>query len=323
MRVRLLLSGLAAFALSQAVVYNHARAMTEFTDGGTRTPPPEELGLAGTLRALVLGVRIPRPQATSTPEEHGLASEHHRIDGPSGTLALTVIPGGPKVVVLVHGYANEHSQLLRTASVLHDAGYTVVAPDLRGVGGSDGACTTLGHGEAQDVDAVVHWVGEHLGDGEPVLYGFSMGAAAVVRAVGRLDTPACALVLESSFDRLHTTVGHRFESMGLPATTAHLLLFWGGVHTGVDPYDLAPVDDAPAIEVPVLVVAGTEDARVHPDDARNLASAFPDARLALIEGFPHAQLAAHRPDEWQLHVGAFLDALAHAPPRSTAHPAQP
>ena len=41
---------------------------------------------------------------------------------------------------------------------------------------------------------------------------------------------ADAVVLECPFDRLLTTVEHRFELMGVPAfPLARLLTFWGGV----------------------------------------------------------------------------------------------
>ncbi|MEN0067221.1 MAG: alpha/beta fold hydrolase [Myxococcota bacterium] len=293
--------------LSQAVVWQHARAMTTFVPAGQRTPPPEELSLADKLRTLVFGVTIPRPRATSTPADHGLGGHYVLLDGPVGPLSTLEVPGGPRTVVVVHGYAAEHSQLFATIHRLHGLGYTVAAPDLRGVGASDGHTTTLGFGEADDVAVVARYVGSTLGDPQPVLYGFSMGAAAIIGAAGRLGVPTSAVVAEASFDRLHTTVGHRFEAMGLPARgPADLLLFWGGLQSGLDPYRIAPVDDARGVGAPALVVGGTADARVRPEETRALAAAFPVGRAVLVEGFPHAELARSRPETWDQVVAPFL-----------------
>lgn len=293
--------------------WQHARAMTTFAPQGERTPPPEELTAFGKVRTLLFGVTVPKPAAASRPEDHGLRATEGRIAGPTGALAVLVFEGGPQVVVVVHGYANEHSQLFPTIGRLVDLGYTVVAPDLRGVGASDGHTTTLGAGEADDVAAIVAWARATQGDPRPVLYGFSMGAAAVIGAAGRLGVPVEAIVSEACFDRLSTTVGHRFRSMGLPSRgPSDLLLFWGFVQSGYDPWRIAPVEDARQVDAPALVVGGVEDARVYPEETRALAAAFPAGRLALLEGHPHAQLARADPDRWTRTVGDFL--LEVAPP---------
>ena len=77
--------------------------------------------------------------------------------------------------------------------------------------------------------------------GRLVLFGKSMGAAAILRAVGVPRVKADRLVLENPFDRLVTTAGHRFGAMGLPAfPAANLLVFWGGVQLGLDGLAHAP-----------------------------------------------------------------------------------
>lgn len=300
-----------ALVIVNGSAWQHARALTTFLPGGERTPPPEELSALGKVEALLFGVSVPKPVAASRPEHHALTASEYGLDGPAGHLALWVFEGGPEVVVLVHGYANEHSQLFPTIERLVALGYTVVAPDLRGVGASDGNTTSLGWGEADDVAAVAAWVGAELGDDRPVLYGFSMGAAAVIGAVGRLGVPAQAVVSEACFDRLPTTVGHRFERMGLPARgLTDLLLFWGYVQTGSNPWRIAPVEDAARVSAPALVVGGDQDARVYAPETRALAAAFPDGRLALLEGHPHAQLARVDPSRWTTTVQGFLREVA-------------
>ena len=302
--------GVAAIGLLavNASAFLHARAFTTFVEASERTPPPEELTLGQAAWTVLTGVRVPRPQARLRPADWGLAGRERTIDGPLGTLEVWVLGGGPGVVILVHGYAGERSETLPTAQRLVDAGFTVVAPNLRGSGGSSGGQTSLGWSEAEDVAAVVRWVGAEWGDHRPVLYGFSMGGAAVIGAVARHGAPCRAIVVESTFDRLDRTVAHRFEAMGLPRRgLSDVLLFWGGMQQGFDAWAVAPVLDASRVHVPALVVAGTEDRRVRPEDSRALVAAFgSEANLLLVDGLAHAQVARAKPDVWDEEVRPFL-----------------
>ena len=59
----------------------------------------------------------------------------------------------------------------------------VMLVDFRGCGGSQGDRTTIGWNEAKDVSATLLWVKATLGESAPVLFGHSMGAVAILRAV--------------------------------------------------------------------------------------------------------------------------------------------
>jgi pimeloyl-ACP methyl ester carboxylesterase len=55
-------------------------------------------------------------------------------------------------------------------------------------------------------------------------------------------------------------------------------------------------EELAAVTVPVLVLSGTEDELIGPEDGRNLAAAFPDAKFALFEQAGHL-LNLERPDQ--------------------------
>ncbi len=75
-----------------------------------------------------------------------------------------------------------------------------------------------------------------------------------------------ALVLESPFDALLSTVVNRFALMGLPAFPfAHLLVFWGGVQQGFNGFRHYPADYATEVRCAVLLLDGANDTRVTPD----------------------------------------------------------
>lgn len=252
------------------LVRNHVRAMTRFVEGGERTAPPEELGWLQIARVLLVGVTIPKPANQSVP---ALPFETHLLDVDGQRVEVwRVAPERPRgEVVLFHGYAGSKDTLLPVAPVFLERGFAVSLVDFRGHGGSEGNRTTLSVREARDVEVVARWAARR--PGPLVLYGFSMGGAAVSRAVAR-GAPADAVIVESVFDRLSTTVKRRFHRLGLPGSPgAQLLLAWGSVELGASAFAVAPVEDVARIRVPLMVIGGVDDPRVTPEDTRRLARA--------------------------------------------------
>jgi len=138
-----------------------------------------------------------------------------------------------------------------------------------------------------------------------------MGAAAVLRAAGDLGATADALVLESPFDRLLTTVEHRFELMHVPSfPCARLLLFWGGLQLGFDAVRFAPAESARGVSVPTLVMAGDRDPYVTVDDTgRVFASLAGPKRLELFPGATHQCLVRADRARWMRVTCQFLGGL--------------
>jgi alpha-beta hydrolase superfamily lysophospholipase len=147
--------------------------------------------------------------------------------------------------------------------------------DFRAAGDSEGWVTTVGWKEARDVAAAMEWARQAYPELPVILYGQSMGAAAVLRAIAAEGVAPAGIVLESPFDRFLTTVGHRYRRMGLPAFPfAHLLLFWGGVQHGFNPFQFQPVRDAEQARAPALVLGGEHDAWARPAEVRRVAAAM-------------------------------------------------
>lgn len=183
-------------------------------------------------------------------------------------------------------------------------GWGTVAVDFRGHGGSDGPPqTTLGWREADDVRAVV----DGLVDPPQVLYGFSMGAVAILRACAELDVRADALVLEAPFDTLHQTVRNRFVQMGLPASPgAELLLFWGSVSMGIPGHRHDAVDYASRCPTPALVLGGVDDPNARTDEVERVARALPQGTFVETAG-AHELAVVADPQAWSRALDGFLN----------------
>jgi alpha-beta hydrolase superfamily lysophospholipase len=310
--LRLILVGLfVGLVVMNAVAFMQARSMTHFVESGARTAPPEALSRWQKIGVILVGVQIPRPINVWTPEDAGLAYQTVRFGGASGQdCEGWYIPvANPKgLCIECHGYAASKSSLLSSAKAFHDLGYDLLLFDFRGSGGSVGDRTSIGYYEAEDVASAVKfaqgkWAGEPL-----VLYGQSMGGAAILRAVADLGVQPRAIIAESVFDRLLSTVENRFHAMGIPAfPAARLLVFWGGVQNGYDAFVMNPADYATRVKCPVLLFQGGMDPRVSNAQAQNLFNHLAGPKqLVIVQNCGHCAFLSEDRARWISTVTGFL-----------------
>lgn len=310
----MLAAALLLFAAVNAVAWMQAGSMTHWSEAGERTSDPEKLGLGSKLRVLLTGVTVPRPRNHLAPDAVGLDYELVRFpNGVGDELEAWLLPRASAhcVALLFHGHAGSKSGLLGVAQGLHELGCAVLLVDFYGSGGSSGTGTTLGLREAHDVRAALEHCRSRWPERAALLYGQSMGGAAVLRAVSELGVRPDAIVLESTFDRLLSTVSSRFHRMGLPATPfAQLLLFWGGVRLGANAFAHNPVDYAERVRCPSLVLQGDSDPNISLEQARGLESALGGwSRLSLYSKTAHQDLRSSAPAQWADDLGGLLGRL--------------
>lgn len=310
--VRLALAALvSAFVSVNVLAFMQARAMTRFAESGERTGRPEQLSLLDRLSVIVAGVSIPRPVNNRTPGDFGLSFETLRFPNGGGeTIEAWFLPGNSErsVIALFHGYAASKSSLISTARVFHQLGYATLLVDFYGSGGSSGWGTTIGVKEAGDVAAAVGYVRRTWPERKIILYGISMGGAAVLRATAHGLKPD-AIIIEAVFDSLLNAGKNRFRAMGLPGSPfAELLLFWGGLQNGFNAFAHNPVDYARAVKQPTLILHGEKDERTTIDQARNIAAAMgANARFVAYDGVPHMPIVEAQPSGWARDIAMFLE----------------
>jgi dipeptidyl aminopeptidase/acylaminoacyl peptidase len=311
--VKLLVAALITAVVSVNILaFMQARAMTRFVDDGERTARPEQLSLIERVSVILSGVNIPRPRSLSTPAKYKLDFQLQRFASPTGsTLEAWYVPGKEAlpIVLLFHGYAASKSSLLTTARVFHELGYGALLVDFYGSAGSSGSGTTIGVKEADDVAATFDYARRTWKDRKIVLYGISMGGAALLRAVAVNGVKPDAAIVEATFDTLLNTGKNRFRSMGLSGWPfAELLLFWGSVQSGFNFFSHNPVDYARSVNCPTLILHGEKDERVTLDEARTIASVMGiNARFVAFSGVPHMRIVDARPEQWRREVEKFLE----------------
>ncbi len=292
------------------LAYNHARAMAVFTDTGQRTSKPEALAGFTKLKVLLTGVTIPRPQSDTPPAALDPACTVQTIQIDDITLNAWYCNRGNQtpLVVLFHGYSAEKTALLGEARAFLELGASVLLVDFRGSGGSSEAYTTAGIHEAEDVAAVVAHGRHALDHPSLFLFGQSMGAVAILRAIDQQGVQPDGVILEAVFDTMLKTVYNRFEAMGVPAfPCAHLLVFWGGRQLGFNGFTHKPVNYARSLSCPTLFMHGTDDPRAKLADGKRVFDAAA-GKKSFVE-FPnvgHEAYVRKYPAEWKAAVVRLL-----------------
>lgn len=115
-------------------------------------------------------------------------------------------------VLLLHGKGKNRAQMLPLGRSLQQAGFSVLLPDYRGYGGSEGTPTT--EGVFSDASLSYRRLRERLGDSvlPIVVIGHSMGTALAAR-LAREQNPAATIYM-SPFDRISTLVRARAGAIG-------------------------------------------------------------------------------------------------------------
>ncbi len=306
----LLMAG--GFVALNILAWTHARSILNYSMTGLATQHPDALSPLQKAVVFFEGITVPRPVGTATPAEYGLLYEPARIPTPSRhDLGAWYCPGrqAGTLVILFHGYALDKSSMLPEAAVFHDLGLSCLLVDFRGSGESSGSHTTLGVDEGEDVAAVYHFARNRFPDTRIVLFGQSMGSAAILRAIGKKGVKPDAIILESVFDTMLRTAMNRFSLMRMPAfPNAHLLVFWGGRQFGFNAFRHNPADYARSVTCPSLFLQGSTDVRARPSEARRVFEAVSGEHKEFkeFEGLGHESYVARLPDDWRHTARAFF-----------------
>lgn len=309
-----------AFTAIAAMTFAQAWSMTHYQPAATRSTRLGELDFWGRARLLSCGPVIRRQSNTQTPRDFGMSFETRRFRG-AHDLEIEAwriaAPAGAPVVLMFPGYGASKDTLLQAAREFHAFGCAMWLVDPHGIGGSEGSVTSVGFHEAEDVAATFREARRVDADRPVILYGPSMGAVAILRAVSEGWVKPDALIIECPFDRLSTTIGNRYEWLGLPRfPCAHLVAFWVGAQQGFNGLAHNPVNYARRATCPALLLQGELDDSVgRPfvrEVGRNLGR---DARFELIPGASHAFLVTRAEKEWRRSVRDFLATVVVEKPK--------
>ena len=210
-------------------------------------------------------------------------------------------------VLLFHGHGSNKSAVKQEAERFRELGYHTLLVDFRAHGSSSGNTCTIGYQEAEDVKAAYMFVrGEEKQ--QVILWGISMGAASITRAVAVFRLRPDKVILEMPFGSLLDAVEGRMRMMKLPGEPAGVFLtFWGGLERGFWAFRHEPVAYAASMGMPVLLQWGANDLRVSRNETEALYQALPGKKEWVVyDSCAHESLCKKESVKWRQTVTRFL-----------------
>lgn len=235
------------------------------------------------------------------PQEHRLRTE----DG-LNLRAWYYPPDNGVAVIALGGTGGALGQNLPPAGFLVKAGYGVLQIDSRACADHH-ALVTLGAKEVLAAKAGLDFLLDRSEVERIGVIGFSMGGATGIRAAARYAEIG-AVVAEGGYFNL----GKDMVEPDVPKSIPHSLLlytiagsYW--LQTGVNPWEVSPVDDLPKISPrPVLLIYGEHEARDGRARVQYDAAGEPKG-LWLVPDGDHGRNHLVAPQEYERRVLEFFD----------------
>jgi alpha-beta hydrolase superfamily lysophospholipase len=297
------------FLLINLVTAFHAYKFTHFYNPGEVEPTSRTHKSGWALsKDILFGINAVKRQNALVPDSALQVVKLPTSDGleiEGWYLPATAPPKG--TVVLFHGHGSTKSAVINEANAFRGMGYNSMLVDFRAHGNSSGNTCTIGYYESEEVKLAYDYI-KAKGEKNIILWGISMGAAAISKAMNDYPLEPSRLILEMPFGSIMEAAGGRIKMMGLPAQPlAGFITFWGGVEHGFWAFNMNPDAFAKNIHTPTLLQWGRQDARVTQGETErifdNLAAA---KKLVVYENSGHQSLYKNEPKKWLGEVQHFL-----------------
>lgn len=302
-----LIGALSIFILMNVVAYFHASKFTNFDcTNKLKTKNAKQLSFAEKIKTLFLGINNPRPINKTIPNypyqiiklksNKEIECWHIKLDSSKGT------------VIIFHGYSGVKSTMLDKADEFINLGYSVMLVDFMGAGGSEGNQCTIGFYEAEEVKTTFNYIKEQ-GESNIILFGTSMGAAAIMKAQSDYNLKVSSIIIECPFGSMLKTVEARFTTMKVPSfPMANLLVFWGGFQNDFNAFNHNPISYAENIYCPVLLLYGEKDQEVSKQEIDDIFKNLKGSKeLKTFQLAAHENYLKKYKPEWIQYITTFLE----------------
>lgn len=215
-----------------------------------------------------------------------------------------------KWAILVHGYNGRKEDMRTQARHFHEQGYHILTPDLRGHGESEGNYICMGWTDRLDL---VDWINSIIRideEAEIVLYGISMGAAAVMMCAGEELPANVRCVIEdcgytSVNDILSHHLIHFYKMPPFPILDSAALLI--KQRLGFSIKRASAVKQIEKSHLPMMFIHGDRDHFVPCDMVFPLYEACPNEKeLYIVDDSGHAMNMFTDPDTYYTKIFNFI-----------------
>lgn len=222
-------------------------------------------------------------------------------------------PDGPSkgIVVFAHGWTRNRDRMVSRARIFGRRGYTTVIHSARDHGNSSPQRGMNALRYAEDIEAVLSWVGEPV-----ILYGHSAGSGGAIIAAWRNPDKVTCLFLEGVYPSVKEMLKSLFKwySPAFSIFFGPMMLLWMKVLYRNRLEDLSPARLAPELKMPVMIIHGEKDRRFPVSFAFTLKKALPCETSALFIGKGARHSGSSQAPGYEAAVMAFLEKFGPSPP---------
>ena len=219
--------------------------------------------------------------------------------------------GPHRWVVLLHGYTGSKEMMYGYAYWYWMNGYSVLAPDFRCQGESEGDYIGLGATDSKDLAGWIGLILQRDPQAEIVLHGLSMGASTALLYCGQENVPdnIKAVISDCAFTDAYSMfkekIGSWFHLPAFPVVDSAELMI--RLRAGYDLKETSPLKAVSTSSVPTLFIHGEEDRMIPVSMCRELYDAAScEKEIMIVEGAGHAQAADKDPARYFEEVEKFL-----------------
>lgn len=220
-------------------------------------------------------------------------------------------------VIAVHGYRSNHYGMLGYAARFHEAGWNVLAPDMRGCGETGGDYVGMGWPDRLDVLRWVDWIVARDAQAQIVIFGVSMGGATTMMVSGEPTPDAVVAFVEdcgytSVWDIFASELGLRFHLPAFPVLDAASLI--SKLRAGYSFREASSLDQVAKCDKPMLFIHGDQDNFVPFWMLQMVYDAKPGENKRLVEakGAGHGMAWDVLGEDYWTEIFTFVNAYAPA-----------
>ena len=219
-------------------------------------------------------------------------------------------PNAKAVLIGFHGYRSGHiNDFAGAFRYYYEAGFTMIMPDHRATGESEGKYITFGVKESDDAVKWAQYAKERYNDLPVALAGISMGAATVMMAAEKAPDNVKAILEDCGYDDIWSEIAFA-ANKSLPGAC----IFVPGTFLltrmifGFDIREKKSSDSLCKSGLPVFIAHGTADAIVPVEHADRIAKACTGpVTLLKVENAGHGISFLAEPEKYKAAIGSFLD----------------
>lgn len=214
-------------------------------------------------------------------------------------------------VILVHGYTADAKSMLSLADKYYKKGFSILAPDQRAHGQSEGTYTSFGIKEKEDMKARISWIKDMDKEAKIIVHGESMGAATTMFLAADNPDNLVAFIEDCGYTSFYAMQIDQLKGdLGLlvyPITFIANII--GKIRFSSDFYK-SNIDSMKNTKIPGLFIHGKSDRLVPVKMCFDLYKTHPGKKsLYTPKAADHAECKFYDQDEYFRQIFEFLEEL--------------